>query len=130
MDFDTARTALAGLTRDRFGERVTITPMTRGVKLSGDAVDPDRPVMTDVPARFDIGIELEQVGGGRERAEAVRAMGATASVSIERARLAGELQQGDRVTRTDPVTGEIQQYRISRFGEAYFAVVLAYLSRI
>lgn len=86
--------------------------------------------MVDIPARFDIGIELEQVGGGRERPEAAHAMGETASVSIERALLAWKLEQGDQITRTDPVTGKVEQYRISRFGEAYFAVVLAYLSRI
>ncbi|WP_281978809.1 hypothetical protein [Pseudorhizobium flavum] len=130
MDFDTARTALAGLTRERFGERITITPLTKGGKMSAGAVDAKRPIMTDVPARFDIGIELEQVGGGRERPEAAQAMGETASISVERAVLAWPLEQGDRVIRTDPITGAIEEYRISRFGDAYFAVVLAYLSRV
>gem|GEM_PF-3414923 len=130
MDFDTARSALAGLTRERFGERVTITPMKKAGKMASGGQDPDRVVLEDVPARFDVGVDLEQVGGGRERDGAAHAMSETASISIERAVLAWPLQQGDLVTRLDPITAEIEDYRISRFGEAYFAVVLAYLSRV
>ena len=128
MDLATARAALPGMTREKFGELVVIRPMKQGDMAM--TVDPDRDVMEDVPARFDLVPALEQVGGGRERPEIVQAMGETATLTIERAKLLFELKQGDQIDRIDPVTGQLESYRIVRFGKAYWAIVLVYLSRI
>jgi hypothetical protein len=134
MDLETLRRELPSMTRARFGETVTVTPMVQG-KMAMVA-DTTRAVLADVPCRFDLAPELEQVGGGRERPEAVQAISPHASVSfaladlMAKAAVADWPRDGDHVTRVHPLTGVSELYQITSSLEPQPAVILYVLSRI
>lgn len=128
MDIAAARSALPGLLRAAFGERVTITPMRDG-KMTAVA-DPSRAVLVDVPARYDLAHDFGKLGGEALRSRPTSVDGEAGSISIEIARLPALPRQGDMVTRINPHSGSKETYRIARMAEAHPGVMLFYLQRI
>lgn len=126
MDFNAARAALPGLTRGLFGELATITPMRKGEMKS--MIDPGRPVLSGVPARFDFNPLETEIGGGGARGDKMRLAGETASVSFERAALAWQPISGDRVSRQVP--GGTETFEIVRAGRDGGPSIIFYLSKV
>lgn len=128
MDLATLRSRLPAMTRAALGERVSILPMTEG-KLAS-VPDAMRAVQADVPARFDLAPDVEQLGGGRDVPERARVISPHASVSFALSDLQWLPGQGDHVERSHPVTAAIERYRIDRTLEPQPAVLLAMISRV
>lgn len=96
------------MTRQMFGELVSVRPMRQGEMKA--VSDPDRTVMLDLPIYFDAAPDVEQLGGGRERASAAYAAGVSHSASVETGALAYPPRDGDILVRAAAKGGK--QYRI------------------
>ncbi|MBD8556903.1 hypothetical protein IFT84_20550 [Rhizobium sp. CFBP 8762] len=128
MDLEAVRASLPGMLRDVFGEPVTILAMREG-KMSAVA-DDTRPRMDAVPARYDLGIDIETLGTGRKVAGASHADDETPSISIALDRLAWQPRPGDHVIRTPKQGGGPITYRVTRPFNLPNGVLLLYLQRI
>lgn len=126
MDFAEARARLPSMTRQVFGEPVTITPMTLGRMKGG--LDGTRTAQSGVAGKFDFDPDELSLGGGRSTTERAKIGGESATVSFDRAALAWHPVSGDRVSRV--VDGVTEVYEVMRPGRDGSTVVIFWLSRV
>ena len=123
MDFALAKQTLVALTRDRFGERVTIRPMVEGrIKV---AADPGRAVMQDIAARFDFLPDMSKLGGSNRFGPMLPIARDNPTVTIPAHLLAWSPDKPDRIERAN---GEV--YEIERSGGDGAGVAIFYLSKV
>lgn len=123
MDFATARAALPSMTRNRFGEKISILPFKQGEMTS--IADVTRLVMMDVRARFDLAPDEERLGGGNRQGSVARVAATHPTVTVLATDLSWQPVKGDRVMLAN---GEI--YEIVRAGRDGNSIMILYLSRV
>jgi len=122
MDFAIAKARLVRLTRETFGEVVTIRPMKAGeMKV---VADPNRAVMEDIAARFDQALDTPKLGGGDKMGPLMVLAESNPSFSIARGALLWLPAKSDRIERAD---GEVHE--IVRVGEDGNGAVILYVSK-
>lgn len=129
MDLDGIRARLPSMTREIFGDAVTVLPMAEG-KMSAAVADLTREIQAGVKGRFDFSPDIEQMGGGRERPEAAHVISSHTSVSFAVADLVSLPRQGDHILRVDPHTATTERYRVDRAYQPVTGVLLCFLSRL
>lgn len=127
MDLESVRGFLPSMTRERMGEPITLTPMAEG--KMGSKTDPVRAPQI-LQGRIDAAPQIEQLGGGRERPSLANFVSDHRTVSFALAEITWRPRTGDQVTRTHPVTGALETYRIDRVFEPYPGALVCDLSRI
>lgn len=123
MDLTLAKQKLVTLTRETFGERVTIRPMLDGRMKT--VADPSRAVMLDVAARFDFLPDMSKLGGSDRFGPLLPIAKDNPTVTIPSQLLTWSPDKPDRVERAN---GEI--YEIERPGGDGAGIAIFYLSKV
>lgn len=125
MDFAQARARLPSMTRQVFGEPVTIRPMRQGEMRS--VVDESRLASVDIMGRFDVATDMESLSERRERWNIAKAASAKHSVSVVTSDLASLPVDGDLLERGEGQS--LDQFRIVHVDDIGFGRTLLWLSR-
>lgn len=125
MDLNGVRRFLPSYNREQLGETVDIVPMTSG-KMA-ERPDASRPATT-IRVRFEFTPDLERLV--EARSSDLAGQTERASITFEAGLLPYTLKDGDLIRRTNPETGAIEDYRVSRRARLALALEVAYLSRI
>ena len=102
MDYLAAKRLLTEKTRERFGETVTIRPMSSGRLKTVD--DPSRSIQVDIPARFDFSPDLEKLGGNDRSGPMLNIAATGPTVTVPRHLMSWVPNKPDRFERA---TGEV-----------------------
>lgn len=120
MDFASAKARLVRLSRETFGEKVTIRAMKAGeMKM---VADPDRAVMTDIVARFDQQAGPFKLGGSERTGPLMNIAEDNPSFSMPRDALAWAPRKGDVIERASGARHEIVRAAEDGSGVAIFFV--------
>ena len=123
MDFTQAKARLVRQSRETFGEMVTIRPMKAGrLKV---VADPDRAAMEDIPARFDLNLDMPKLGGSDRFGPMLPVAESGPTFSMPRAMLVWPPGKGDQIDRE---SGEIHE--IVRVGEDGAGVAIFFVSQV
>lgn len=123
MDFAQAKARLVRQSRETFGEMVTIRPMMAGrLKV---VADPDRAVMEDIPARFDLNLDVPKLGGSDRFGPMLPVAESGPTFSMPRSLLAWPPGKGDQIDRE---SGEIHE--IVRVGDDGAGVAIFFVSQV